>query len=81
MIEIAGAIQASFSNLDALLPCVLRQLSADANTHTSSPQMPATVTGHDHIDPTEMIKTFSLSALFFLSLGLLFINAAQLPVA
>lgn len=43
--------------------------------------MPATVTGHDHIDPTEMIKTFSLSALFFLSLGLLFINAAQLPVA
>jgi len=28
-----------------------------------------------------MLKTFSLSALFFLSLGLLFVNAAQLPIA
>jgi hypothetical protein len=29
----------------------------------------------------KMIKTFSLSALFFLSLGMLFVNAAQLPIA
>jgi hypothetical protein len=29
----------------------------------------------------EMIKTFSFSALFFLSLGLLLANAAQLPIA
>jgi hypothetical protein len=29
----------------------------------------------------KMIKTFSLSAVFFLSLGLLLVNAAQLPIA
>jgi hypothetical protein len=33
------------------------------------------------VSPTEMIKTFSLSALFFLTLGLLIANAAQLPIA
>jgi len=28
-----------------------------------------------------MIRTFSLSALFFLSLGLLIVSASQLPIA
>jgi hypothetical protein len=39
------------------------------------------LTGRDDSKPTQMIKTFSLSALFFLSIGLLIVNAAQLPIA
>ena len=45
------------------------------------PQLPAPVTGMTTVSRPKMIKTFSLSALFFLSLGMLFVNAAQLPIA
>lgn len=37
--------------------------------------------GHMPVSRPKMIKTFSLSALFFLSIGLLLANAAQLPIA
>ncbi|RYE57652.1 MAG: hypothetical protein EOP20_07105 [Hyphomicrobiales bacterium] len=57
-------------------------LSADANHLNPSARCPAAPRGHDDQQAVpKMIKTFSLSALFFLSLGLIFINAAQLPIA
>jgi hypothetical protein len=78
---LTSAIQASFSDAGALVPCAMQPLLAGANTHTPSRSCPRHLTGQYPVSRPKMIKTFSLSALFFLSIGLLIVNASQLPIA
>jgi hypothetical protein len=81
MITLTSAIQASFSGAGAKLVCVMQRLPLVANHRNPIREMPAQSCGPTTVSRPKMIKTFSLSALFFLSLGLLIVNAAQLPIA
>ena len=66
--------------------CIAPMRAAAIAAHGKHPYPPPSVARHlaravTQLARPKMIKTFSLSALFFLSVGLLFVNATQLPIA